>query len=118
MVVNGMSVHANNLRVQRQACQALRNMVARSPDLRDAGWIICVIFLLVVLGEGAETRIRAALEFHAGCNDVARGALRDLGCAVELRELWTGTAGLTQAQDMTPDVEPPSEYVSYHYEVY
>ena len=27
------------------------------------------------------------------CEDVAKAALRDLGCHVELRELWTGQKG-------------------------
>lgn len=37
VVVNGMQLHATSLRVQRQACQALRNMVARAPELCDTG---------------------------------------------------------------------------------
>ncbi len=44
---------------------------------------------------------------HAQCGDVAKSALRDLGCKVELRELWTGTKGLgTHAGGDAVD-EPP-----------
>ncbi len=41
VVSNGMHIHAANVRVQRHACQALRNMVARTPELRDASAYIC-----------------------------------------------------------------------------
>eukprot|EP00047_Mylnosiga_fluctuans_P013672 m.32704 g.32704 ORF g.32704 m.32704 type:complete len:486 (-) comp5028_c0_seq2:103-1560(-) len=87
VISNGMHVHAASARVQRQACQALRNMVARVPELRDT-----------ILGEGVETRIRAAMTAHQSCGDAGKSALRDLGCQVELRELWTGTAGLGPEQ--------------------
>ncbi|BDA43881.1 Armadillo repeat-containing protein 6 [Coccomyxa sp. Obi] len=55
--------------VQRQACMALRNMVARSPELRPA-----------VLERGAEAFLRRAKVAHpATCADVGSAALRDLG---------------------------------------
>jgi hypothetical protein len=59
-----------------------------------------------VLAEGAEDEIRRAMAAHAGCGDAAKAALRDLGCKVELKELWTGTAGLgidAQAGDRYDD---------------
>lgn len=48
---------------------ALRNMVARSPELRPA-----------LLERGTEARLRAAKAAHpATCGDVGAAALRDLG---------------------------------------
>lgn len=57
----------------------LRNLVSRSRD-----------FSQPILEMGAEALIGQALASHRDCSDVARAALRDLGCQVELRELWTG----------------------------
>ena len=57
------------LHVPVQACMALRNMVARSPQLRA-----------VVLEKGCERHLRAAKAGHpATCADVGTAALRDLG---------------------------------------
>ena len=57
--------------VQRQACMALRNLVARNTDLRPA---------LVELG--AEEALRSAkADFPASCGDVSSAALRDVGFA-------------------------------------
>lgn len=56
--------------VQRQACIALRNLVARCKDQQSA-----------ILGIGAEEAIRSAkLAFPSACKDVGSAALRDLGC--------------------------------------
>ena len=56
--------------VQRQACIALRNLVARCKDQQG-----------IILGLGAEEAIRAAKQaFPASCSDVGSAALRDLGC--------------------------------------
>lgn len=52
-----------------QACMALRNMVARNPELRPA-----------VLERGVEAFLRRAKVAHpATCADVGSAALRDLG---------------------------------------
>ena len=52
-----------------QACMALRNMVARSPQLRPA-----------VLEKGCERLLRCAKHaYPATCADVGAAALRDLG---------------------------------------
>lgn len=57
------------VRVVAQACMALRNMVARSPQLRPA-----------LLEKGCERHLRAAKAAHpATCADVGAAALRDLG---------------------------------------
>lgn len=58
---------------------AIRNIVARNRQL-------CTAFL----DESAERYINQAMASHASCADDAKAALRDLGCKVELRELWTG----------------------------
>ena len=48
-----------------------------------------------ILDGGAESLIRRAQEKFPACADLAKAALRDLGCQVELRELWTGQSQLT-----------------------
>lgn len=60
----------------------LRNLVSRTSD-----------YSLAILELGAEALISQALVAHRDCEDVAKAALRDLGCKVELRELWTGKKG-------------------------
>ena len=56
--------------VQRQACIALRNMVARCKEQRA-----CLLEL------GFEEVVRAAKkDFPLACKDVGSAALRDLGC--------------------------------------
>lgn len=80
--LQAMRTHPQDAGVQRQACLLLRNLAARSPAL--AGHIV---------GLGAEILITQAREAHPTCEDAAKAALRDLGCRVELRELWTGQRG-------------------------
>ena len=60
----------------------IRNLVARSQA-----------FPQPILDLGAEALILQARAAHRDCEDVAKAALRDLGCRVELRELWTGQKG-------------------------
>ena len=60
----------------------IRNLVARSQA-----------FSQPILDLGAEALISRARAAHRDCEDVAKAALRDLGCHVELRELWTGQKG-------------------------
>ena len=66
--------------LQKQACLAIRNLVARNPEHRD-----------IILEAGGESLIRKAYTQMPDCEDLAKGALRDLMCEVELQELWTGT---------------------------
>lgn len=75
-----MQIHADSIGVQKQACLAIRNLVARNPEHCD-----------ILLEAGAESLIRDAKDSVTDCDDLAKAALRDLGCAVELQELWTGT---------------------------
>ncbi|KAM9719109.1 armadillo repeat-containing protein 6 [Menidia menidia] len=77
--VQAMKAHSNVVSVQKQACMLLRNLVARMQN-----------FTQLILDMGAEALIAQAVETHEDCGDVGKAALRDLGCKVELRELWTG----------------------------
>lgn len=67
---------------QKQACMLLRNLVSRTQN-----------YIQPILEMGAEALITQALKTHQDCSDVGKAALRDLGCQVELRELWTGKHG-------------------------
>ncbi|XP_074507156.1 armadillo repeat-containing protein 6 [Sebastes fasciatus] len=84
--VQAMKTHPDVLNVQKQACMMMRNLVSHISDLSKQ-----------FLEMGAEALITQALRTHQDCDDVGKAALRDLGCKVELRELWTGKHGsLTQ----------------------
>ncbi|KAI4881701.1 hypothetical protein NFI96_031356, partial [Prochilodus magdalenae] len=80
--LQAMKAHPEEVNVQKQSCMLLRNLVARTRD-----------FSQPILEMGAEALIGQALASHRDCGDVGRAALRDLGCQVELRELWTGKKG-------------------------
>ncbi|KAL9987375.1 hypothetical protein ACROYT_G001669 [Oculina patagonica] len=79
-ILKAMQIHAESAGVQKQACLALRNLVARNPEHCE-----------IILEAGAESLIRKAHGKMDDCEDLAKAALRDLGCDVELKELWTGT---------------------------
>nr|XP_060641064.1 armadillo repeat-containing protein 6 [Anolis sagrei ordinatus]XP_060641065.1 armadillo repeat-containing protein 6 [Anolis sagrei ordinatus] len=80
--LQAMKAHPREAGVQKQACMLIRNLVAHSQD-----------FSQPILDLGAESLIAEARATHRDCDDVAKAALRDLGCKVELRELWTGQKG-------------------------
>ncbi|XP_034558962.1 armadillo repeat-containing protein 6 isoform X2 [Notolabrus celidotus] len=80
--VQAMKTHADVVNVQKQACMLMRNLVARMQNYSQ-----------LILEMGAEPLITQALHTHEDCGDVGKAALRDLGCQVELRELWTGKHG-------------------------
>ncbi|XP_062965547.1 armadillo repeat-containing protein 6 [Cynocephalus volans] len=80
--LQAMKAHPQEAGVQKQACMLIRNLVARSQA-----------FSQPILDLGAEGLITQARAAHRDCEDVAKAALRDLGCHVELRELWTGQKG-------------------------
>ncbi|XP_010119272.1 PREDICTED: armadillo repeat-containing protein 6 isoform X1 [Chlamydotis macqueenii] len=80
--LQAMKAHPREVAVQKQACMLIRNLVSRSRD-----------FSQPILEMGAEDLITEARAAHRDCDDVAKAALRDLGCKVELRELWTGQKG-------------------------
>ncbi|GCC35229.1 armadillo repeat-containing protein 6 [Chiloscyllium punctatum] len=79
IALQAMKAHPAEVNVQKQACMLLRNLVARNPD-----------FSQLILEMGAEVLILQAKTTHQDCEDLAKAALRDLGCKVELQELWTG----------------------------
>lgn len=70
---------------QKHACMALRNIVSRSKELSE-----CILSL------GVESLLNEAMSSHKEIEDEAKAALRDLGCKVELRELWKGQNGTLQ----------------------
>ncbi|KAM8851159.1 armadillo repeat-containing protein 6 [Spinachia spinachia] len=80
--VEAMKTHTDAVNVQKQACMVMRNLVSRMSNLSQP-----------ILEMGAEALIAQALKTHEDCGDVGKAALRDLGCQVELRELWTGKHG-------------------------
>lgn len=80
--VQSMKAHADAANVQKQACMLLRNLVSRMRN-----------YSRPILDLGAEALIAQALQTHHDCGDVGKAALRDLGCKVELQELWTGKHG-------------------------
>ncbi|OXB57705.1 UNVERIFIED_CONTAM: hypothetical protein H355_008659, partial [Colinus virginianus] len=75
--LQAMKAHPQEVTVQKQACMLIRNLVSRSRDYSQP-----------ILEMGAEDLITEARATHKDCDDVAKAALRDLGCKVELRELW------------------------------
>uniref|UniRef100_UPI0037E6FD06 armadillo repeat-containing protein 6 n=1 Tax=Semicossyphus pulcher TaxID=241346 RepID=UPI0037E6FD06 len=80
--VQAMKAHTDAVNVQKQACMLMRNLVSRMQNYSQP-----------ILEMGAEALIAQALRTHQDCGDVGKAALRDLGCQVELRELWTGKHG-------------------------
>ncbi|XP_043541775.1 armadillo repeat-containing protein 6-like, partial [Chiloscyllium plagiosum] len=86
IALQAMKAHPAEVNVQKQACMLLRNLVARNSD-----------FSQLILEMGAEVLILQAKTTHQDCEDLAKAALRDLGCKVELQELWTGKkAGISR----------------------
>lgn len=67
------------MKLQKQACMAVRNVVARTKEYSST-----------FLDLGAEPLLRRAMTEHESCHDEAKAALRDLECQVELKELWKG----------------------------
>ncbi|XP_004616888.2 armadillo repeat-containing protein 6 isoform X1 [Sorex araneus] len=80
--VQAMKAHPQDASVQKQACVLIRNVMSRSPALAKP-----------ILELGVEELITQASATHPDCEDAAKAALRDLGCHVELLELWTGEKG-------------------------
>ncbi|KAM4810173.1 armadillo repeat-containing protein 6 [Rhinophrynus dorsalis] len=80
--LQAMKAHPQDTSVQKQGCMVIRNLVSRTRD-----------FSQPILEMGAESLILQARSTHRDCDDVAKAALRDLGCKVELKELWTGQKG-------------------------
>ncbi|EOD25122.1 hypothetical protein EMIHUDRAFT_450446 [Emiliania huxleyi CCMP1516] len=66
------------------ACLAIRNLVGRNPELVEP-----------ILDAGAEAPIREVMNAHADdyMHNLAKAALRDLRCSVQLGVLFTGEVG-------------------------
>uniref|UniRef100_A0A1B6K2F1 Armadillo repeat-containing protein 6 n=2 Tax=Homalodisca liturata TaxID=320908 RepID=A0A1B6K2F1_9HEMI len=79
IILQVMKIHSKDMKVQRNCCWAIRNIVSRSPSLRDP-------FLKL----GAEELINAARRQHKNIDYDGKSALRDLGCKVDLNEPWKG----------------------------
>ena len=67
-ITDAVFVHRDNPAVMRQACQLVRNLVVRNPELRQP-----------MIHRGVEPVLREARKLP-DCDDVGRAALRDLGC--------------------------------------
>ncbi|RMX69994.1 hypothetical protein KXD40_006120 [Peronospora effusa] len=80
-ISRAMQVHHNDVSVLRQASLAVRNMVARSVELRSR-------FLHDELE--IEPLLRKAQQYR-GCGDEAYAALRDLGCDIQLSSFGATT---------------------------
>lgn len=87
VLVKCMIMHPDKPKLIGTACRAIRNLVARNHELRP-----------LVLEEAAEQYINEALRKYPEIKDDCKGALRDLGCQVELREHWTGAPRNTQRE--------------------
>ncbi|KAL7737274.1 hypothetical protein ACLKA6_012897 [Drosophila palustris] len=81
VMVEALRTHPKHKYVQRNGAWAIRNMVSRSREQCDT-W----------LSFGAEDLLNAAMTEHPLVAQDIKAALRDLGCKVQLREEWTGTA--------------------------
>lgn len=84
VLVKCIIMHQDKPKLIGTACRAIRNLVARNPEIRP-----------LVLEEAAEQYINEAMSKHPEIKDDCKGALRDLGCQVELREHWTGAPRTT-----------------------
>ncbi|KAI9917323.1 hypothetical protein PsorP6_013098 [Peronosclerospora sorghi] len=81
-LARAMQVHTSNTSVLRQASLAIRNMVARSAELRAR---------FQQEEPELEPLLRQA-QFYRGCGDEAYAALRDLGCEIPLSSFGTPAA--------------------------
>ncbi|CAG5114583.1 unnamed protein product [Candidula unifasciata] len=84
-IVQVMKLHPKEIGVQKNACMALRNLVSRTKELTES-----------ILPLGVESLLNEIINHHKEIEDEAKAALRDLGCKVELRELWKGEKGVIQ----------------------
>uniref|UniRef100_A0A1A9W848 Armadillo repeat-containing protein 6 homolog n=1 Tax=Glossina brevipalpis TaxID=37001 RepID=A0A1A9W848_9MUSC len=80
-IVEAMRAHPRHKTVQRNGAWAVRNMVSRSREQCD-----------IWLSYGIEDLLNIAMNEHPTVHQDIKAALRDLGCNVELKEEWTGTA--------------------------
>jgi hypothetical protein len=82
-IVRSMHKYPEKVALQRQGALAIRNIVSRSPDLREP-----------VLQAGAEAALVNIAARHQRCQDEVYAALRDLGIAASLREAEQDSSGM------------------------
>jgi hypothetical protein len=98
--IAAMRRHHYGILVKRQGALALRNLVSRSPELKEP-----------LLDAGAEEVLREA-GTHQGCVDEAYAALRDLGCSVrvlQVKENGTMVERTRMFGDSKPNFRPVFE---------
>ncbi|ALC42583.1 CG5721 [Drosophila busckii] len=81
VMAEALRAHPKHKTVQRNGAWAIRNMVSRSRNQCET-W----------LSFGIEDLLNAAMLEHPAVAQDIKAALRDLGCKVQLKEEWTGTA--------------------------
>lgn len=97
-IVAAMQQHPGSVTLQRQASMALRNLVARSPELRAA-----------VLDSAAEETLRNVAAKHLQCQDEVYAALRDLGLSVSsvhIHQLDDGKTFVREERQMFGERNP------------
>ncbi|CAI9735589.1 Armadillo repeat-containing 6 [Octopus vulgaris] len=82
LLVQVMKSHPDSARVQKSACIAVRNVVYHNSEYSGTFRDLEIADL-----------VNAVLAKHSTAYDEAKAALRDLGCKVELKELWKGEKG-------------------------
>ncbi|GMF33221.1 unnamed protein product [Phytophthora fragariaefolia] len=100
-ISRSMQTHRRDVAVLRQASLAVRNMVARSVDLRSR---------FLQDEPDIEPLLREAQQYR-GCGDEAYAALRDLGCDIQLSSFGAAAAsaaasGSVKAPTLKPRFNP------------
>jgi hypothetical protein len=98
LIVGAMERHPHSVTLQRQAALALRNIVARSPELRPA-----------ILDCSAEEVLRDVAAKHLNCQDEVYAALRDLGVSttsIHVHHSADGEVTIQKGRQMFGDRNP------------
>lgn len=81
ILVNLLSMHSSKAKFVKNCCLALRNSISRNRELGEK-----------LIEIKIEEILRPILNQNDPvCFDEVKSVLRDLGCQVELKELWTGS---------------------------
>jgi hypothetical protein len=91
-IVAAMRKHMTSVTLQRQAALAMRNLVARTPELRS----------LVLTECDTEVALRTIAGEHLGCQDEVYAALRDLGLDVRSVHVQQSVDGTVIVQNSLP----------------
>ncbi|GMF12697.1 unnamed protein product [Phytophthora lilii] len=96
-ISRAMQAHRRDVAVLRQASLAVRNMVARSVDLRSR---------FLHDEPEIEPLLREAQQYR-GCGDEAYAALRDLGCDIQLSSFGAAAASAAASRSVkAPTLKP------------